>query len=168
MVINPTKSKYMVITTRQKHQLNSLSLSLSLDSLPIERVNKHKVLGVILDDHLGWQSHVDYICKKVSTNLFLLSKLRHFVDVDSCMIFFHAHILSYINYASTIWDCCSDASLKRVKSLYRRACKIIITDSSLSTDDKMKRLDILPLQKHLLFNKCVFMKKLKIIMYLNI
>ena len=160
MVLNPSKTKYMIITSRQKHQLRLLSLSLSLDTVPIQRVSEPKVLGVIIDEQLDWNSHTNKICQKLSSNLFLLSKLRHFVDTQTCKIFFNAHILSHINYASTLWDGCSEANFKRVNSLYRRASKLMITNKSLSTDEKMKMLDFLPLRKHLELNKCVLMKKI--------
>ena len=160
MVLNPSKTKYMLVTTRQKHQLRPLSLSLFLGSLPLQRVNNHKVLGVIIDDHLDWNSYTHKLCHKISSNLFLLSKLRHFVDIQTCKIFFNAHILSHINYASTLWDSCSDVNFKRVNSLYRRASKLIIPNKHLTTDDKMILLNLAPLRKHLQLNKCVFMKKI--------
>ena len=160
MVLNPLKTKYMVITTRQKHQLHPLSLSLSLGTMPVERVTEHKVLGVIIDEHIDWNAHLQKLCHKVSSSLFLLSKLRQYVDTQACRIFFHAHILSHINYGSTLWDNCSNVNLKRLNSLYRRASKIIITDKCLSTEEKMELLDIPPLKKQFKINKCVLMKKI--------
>ena len=44
------KTKSMIITKRQKHQLSDLSLSLSLDSQNIEKVTEHWLLGVIVDN----------------------------------------------------------------------------------------------------------------------
>ena len=160
MVLNPSKTKCMVITTRQKHQLHPLTLTLSLQNIPLEKVNLYKILGVSIDNHLDWHAHINMICQKISCNLFLLSKLRYLLDSQACKMFINAHILSHINYASTLWDSCAQVNLKRLNSLYRRASKLSITDNSLSTDEKMKILDILPLHTHLKFNKCVFMKKI--------
>ena len=50
MLINPVKTKPMIITTRQKHQLSDLSLRLSLDSQNIENVTEHRLLGLIVDN----------------------------------------------------------------------------------------------------------------------
>ena len=44
MLINPVKTKSMIITTRQKHQLSDLSLRLSLDGQNIENVTEHRLL----------------------------------------------------------------------------------------------------------------------------
>ena len=102
MVIPPHKTKCMVLTTRQKHQRRPLTLNLTLGKIPIQLVHEHRVLGVITDEKLKWQSHIDNICKHLSKNLFLLSQLRHCVGSNARKIFFQAYLLSHINYASTV------------------------------------------------------------------
>ena len=102
MVIHPHKTKCMVLTTKQRHQRRPLTLNLTLEKSPVQQVCEHRVLGVIIDEELKWQSHIDNICKHLSKNIFLLSQLRHYVDSDARKIFFQAHLLSHINYASTV------------------------------------------------------------------
>ena len=160
MVIHPHKTKCMVLTTRQKHQRRPLTLNLTLGKTPVQQVREHRVLGVIIDEELKWQSHIDNVCKHVSKNLFLLSQLRHYVDSDARKIFFQAHLLSHINYASTVWSGASEVHLKKLNSLHRRAAKLILPDQSLSTTEKLKKLNILPLDKQLKFNRCVTMFKI--------
>ena len=50
MLINPVKTKSMIITTRQKHQFSGLSLRLSLNGQNIEKVTEHRLLGLIVDN----------------------------------------------------------------------------------------------------------------------
>jgi len=159
MSIHPSKTKSMVIATRQKHQRQPLELKLSLNSDPIEQVKEHKLLGVTNDDQLKWQSHLENIGKKVSKNLYLLSKLKHFTDTKTLTMFHHAHIMPHINYASSLWDGCSDVHISKVNSLHRRSAKIILRNYSATTEQKLKTLNILPLEKQLLFNKYVTMFK---------
>ena len=59
MLLNPEKTKSMVVATRQKHQCSLLSLRLILHSAVIEQVSKHRHIGVILDDQLKWQAHIN-------------------------------------------------------------------------------------------------------------
>ena len=160
MVIHPHKTKCMVLTTRQKHQRRPLTLNLTLGKTPVQQVREHRVLGVIIDEELKWQSHIGNVCKHVSKNLFLLSQLRHYVDSDARKIFFQAHLLSHINYASTVRSGASEVHLKKLNSLHRRAAKLILPDQSLSTTEKLKKLNILPLDKQLKFNRCVTMFKI--------
>ena len=62
MLINPVKTKSMIITTRQKHQ----SLRLSLDRQNIENVTEHRLLGFIVDNKFRWQAQIEHICKSMS------------------------------------------------------------------------------------------------------
>ena len=52
MLLNPEKTKSMVVATRQKHQRSIPPLRLMLNSQVIEQVSEHRHLGVILDDQL--------------------------------------------------------------------------------------------------------------------
>ena len=65
MFINPVKTKSMVITTRQKHQLSDLSLRLSLHGQNIENVTEHRLLCLIVDNKFRWQAQIEHICKNI-------------------------------------------------------------------------------------------------------
>ena len=66
MFINSVKTKSVIITTRQKHQLSDLSLRLSLDGQNIENVTEHRLLGLIVDNKFRWQAQIEHICKSMS------------------------------------------------------------------------------------------------------
>ena len=63
MLINPVKTKLMVITTRQKHQLSDLSLKLSVDGQNTENVTEHRLLGLIVDNKFRWQAQIEIYAK---------------------------------------------------------------------------------------------------------
>ena len=53
--------------------------------------------------------------------------------------FFQAHIQSRIDYASTRWDSASESLLKPLKSLHRRAVKIILLKKTLASQTMTTR-----------------------------
>ena len=160
MVINPIKTKSLTVATRQKHQLSPLPLDLVLNGAKIYQVSEHRVLGITIDNKLRWNSHINNVCKTVSRRVFLLSKLRYIVDIDTRQLFFNAHIKPHIDYASVVWDGCSDVLKKRFNSLHRRTVKLILPDTTLTTDQKLKEMRIMSLQKQLEYNKGLFMYRL--------
>ena len=99
----------MVIASRQKHQLKPLTLGTNIT----EQVREHKVLGITIDEELKWQPHIDNIFKQVARNLFLLVQLRKYVDIDCRKLFFNAHLMAHINYASTEWSNASEVHFKK-------------------------------------------------------
>ena len=76
MLLNPEKTKSMVVATRQKHQRGIPPLRSMLNSQVTEQVSEHRHLGVILDDQLKWQAHINSITNAVAKNVYLLSRLR--------------------------------------------------------------------------------------------
>ena len=57
---------------------------------------------------MKWQPHLNNMCKIVSKNP--VSQLMYYVNVTARKLFYSAHILSDIIYASTMWDGCSEIS----------------------------------------------------------
>ena len=145
MVINPIKTKSMTIATRQKHQLSPLPLDLVLNGAKTDQVSEHRLLGITIDNKLRWDSHVNTVSKTISRRVFLLSKLRYIVDIETRKLFFNAHIKPHIDYASVVWDGCSDVFKRRLNSLHRRAVKVILPDTTLTTDQILKEMRIMSL-----------------------
>ena len=157
VVINPKKTHSVTIATRQKHRLLPLSLDLLLYGVKVEQVAEHRLLEIIIDYKLRWDTHTDTLCKTLSKRVFLLSRLKYIVDTDTLKLFFNAHIKSHIDYTSVVWGGCSDALKKRLNSLLRRSGKLILPDKNPTTDHKLNKIGTLNLHKQLDYNKGVFM-----------
>ena len=55
MSLNPSKTNYMILTTRQKRQiLSSPPVQLLVGNKQLHEVSEHKLLGVIIDNNLRW------------------------------------------------------------------------------------------------------------------
>ena len=98
---------------------------------------------------------------KKSTNqqklgIFLICKIK----LHARKTFFQAHIQSGIDYASTLWDSASDSLQKPLKSLHRRAIKIVLLKRTSLTDEDYKAAQILPLSSRLMSNKARFVHKI--------
>jgi hypothetical protein len=159
MILNPDKTKCMTITSRQKHQKAHLSLTLYVHSNTVKQVNSHRVLGVIIDDQFSWEAHINNVCKIVSRNLFLMGKLKHIVGTAALKMYFYSHCLSHMNYASTIFSGACDVHIKKLNSLHRRGAKMVVSSQYLTSDEKLKVANILPLQQQFHYNIAILMYK---------
>jgi len=54
VLVNPEKTKSMIVATSQKHQRGIPPLCLTLNSQVTEQVSEHRHHGVFLDDQLKW------------------------------------------------------------------------------------------------------------------
>ena len=97
--------------------------------------------------------------QKKSTNQQNLSIFLTFMPEKNT--FFQAHIQSGIDYASTLWDSASDSLQKNtLKSLHRRAIKIVLLKRTSLTDKDYKTAQILLLSSRLMSNKARFVHKI--------
>ena len=126
----------------------------------IDEVAADKVLGVFIDNNLSWTNHVNYLTKRNSQKLYQLLKIKHFINAHARKHFFHVHIQSIVDYASTLWDSASANILKPFSSIHRRALKLILLKFTTLTAHDYKSLDILQLKPKLEYNDGIVMHKI--------
>ena len=102
--------------------------------------------------------------KSVHFHLHVLDacKITAYYSLLWCDVYSLSLIISpHITYASTVWDGCSGILSNKLNYLHsRRAAKLMISDSSLTTSDtKLQVLGLVPLKEKLMFNKAVLVFK---------
>ncbi|MCG7879038.1 MAG: reverse transcriptase family protein [Candidatus Thiodiazotropha endolucinida] len=163
MIINTTKTKAMLITTHQKRAtLTTENLSLTLNSVDLNMISNDKILGVMIDNNLTWTHHIDKICKKMASNLWLLSRIKTFLSREHRIQFYKTYIQPHIDYCNIIWGGTSQMNLNRVFRLQKRACKIILDYNVENILESMKDLKILTIFDRLYLRKAKFMYKISI------
>ena len=95
MLINPTKTTCMFIGTAQRIATVTNELNINLENQFIKNVNTQKFLGIYIDNNLDWKQQVDHICKYINSRLFLLSKIKKYLDKKSRILFFNSILISY-------------------------------------------------------------------------
>ena len=63
------------------------------------------------------------------------------------------------NYVWNAWDGCACVHVKQLYSLHKRAIKFLMQSPNKNYNQKCCALKLLPLDKQLLLNKCVLMRK---------
>ena len=88
MLLNSAKTKVMLITTNQKRQrLTTDKLKLLYNNESLQMVCSDKILGVLVDNNLTWSEHIKQVTKKIASNIWLLSKIKHIVFNIISLIF---------------------------------------------------------------------------------
>ena len=89
MLLN-TEKKVMLKTTRQKRiKLDVTLLSLSYNEIELQLTTCAKILGVHIDENFKWDNHFKYICKKVSSYIWLLSKIKSYLSLEHRSVFYN-------------------------------------------------------------------------------
>ena len=75
--INVKKTKLMIFRSRQKTV--PITRQIVLDNNALEQVDNTKFLGVYIDQHLEWKTHVNFIAAKISKSVGLLYKAKYYL-----------------------------------------------------------------------------------------
>jgi len=79
MILNPIKTTCMVIGSSRKSKQNC-NIALSISGIKMCNVQTQKLLGLYIDNTLSWKPHIDSVCAKVSSRIFLLKFFLLYID----------------------------------------------------------------------------------------
>lgn len=159
MVINMDKTKAMLVTTRQKRSRIDEELKISLNEMPLSLVSNDKVLGIQVDNNLTWSEHISKVSKKMSTNVWLLSKIKSYLSVEHRLLFYKSYIQPHLDYANIVWGNTTKTNLLQIERLQRRACRVILNYNLENVHQAMNDLKIMTFQERVFIRKAKFMFK---------
>ena len=158
MLLNTGKTKVMLITTRQRRiRLDASLHSLSYNEIYLQLTTGDKILGVYIEENFQWNNHFQHV--KVSSYIWLLSKIKSYLSLELRSIFYSAYIQPQFNYCNIIWGNSSNYNVSKITKLQRRACKVILENQYENLESAMKKLNMLSFDQNVFVNKAKTMYK---------
>ena len=111
----------------------------------IEQVSSIKFLGLIVDNRLSWSSHIKTLTSTIAKATYQLARIKNFINADCRKTFYYAYIHSRLEYGLMLYGGAAANQLKPLKSLQKRATRLIAMTSLPCSGDVFKSLGILPL-----------------------
>ena len=125
--LNIAKTEFMVISTRQTFRAENCSeINIQLDGHPIFRVEHAKSLGLIIDDRLSWSNHVKKLCRKISSAIGALRRIRSLISQSTAVQIYNALIQPHFDYCAPVWDGLSSYLCEKLHKLQNRAARVIL------------------------------------------
>ena len=122
MKLNIAKSSLMWFKSKRGVSAHP---SVFIDGHQLQEVEKQKYLGVVFDNKLQWGPQVDYICKKASYFLYLLSIHHRSLTYDILKMLTESLILSRFDYALPVWGPPLQVSqVSRLQNIQNRAIRV--------------------------------------------
>ena len=91
----------------------------------LERVNTYKILGVITENNLKWNCHVDYVIKTACKKLYSLRVLRR----AGVWRIYLSTIRPVLEYAEPVWQDISAYLSGAIERVQKRALNIIYPEA---------------------------------------
>lgn len=160
MFINTKKTKCLVTGTSKKLSTQSFQPNLVINSEKIQNSSCEKLLGVKIDSTLSWTNQIDQICASISSRIYLLSKLKKFLDINARKAYYNGYILPLIDYCCIVWGDCKNEGIVRILKLQKRAARLILDADPLSPSAPLfKKLGWMTVENRIKYHKYLLLFK---------
>lgn len=147
----------MIIRSVRK-VLNRNVIFKCLDSTEIERVEKIKYLGIIIDDRLRFEEHCDYMLKKIGEKISFLNRIGKDISGYTRCIVYKSIIAPHFEYCATLLISMGETQLTKLQVLQNRIMRVI------SHCDRYTRVDLMlqfmSVRQRVYYNACIFISKI--------
>ena len=126
MELNERKSNY-IIFTRSKSEF---STRLTLKEITLDRLSVTKLLGVWLQEDMGWETNVKQICKKAYSRIPILGKLKYAgIQNEDLVTIYKLFIRSVTEYCSVVFHTSlTQDQRRRLETIQSTSLKLILAD----------------------------------------
>ena len=131
MKLNTVKSKYMTVNFTHNYQFNT---RLKLEDKLLEQVQETKLLGVIVNEKLSWQSNTSFIVKKAYKRMTILHKLFEFtVPKEELVDIYILYIRSVVESSAVVWhSSLTQGQELEIERVQKVALRIILKEEYVS------------------------------------
>jgi hypothetical protein len=119
---SPPKTKELLISRTRGVEVHP---QLFLDQVPIQQVNEHKHLGLIISKDLSWKYHIEEIVDKANRRLGVLRHLKYKLNRLSLERIYMGLIRPLLEYGDIVWDSPAEY-LDTLESVQLNAARIVV------------------------------------------
>ena len=150
---------YITPSSHQKFTTN-VKDTIKLQDQLIQFTTCEKLLGINVDNNLTWKTQVEQTIKKCNSLLYLLLRIKCYLNIHVRKLFFNSYILPHLDYCCTVWGNCSQHLLQEMMKFQKRAAQVILDKDYDTPSTKLFRLlGWMKFVERLKFNKALLVYK---------
>jgi hypothetical protein len=150
----------MTVGTKQKLAFQNEERFLTINSEQLQHSTCEKLLGIKIDSNLNWKNQIDQICSKISSKIYLLSKIKKYLNLESRQLFYLGYILPLIDYCCVVWGNCSNEGLNRILKLQKRTARLILDQDPIAPSEPLfKQLGWMSIEQRIKYHKYLLVSK---------
>ena len=152
-------SKFQLMYVSRSNEFNDNAIVVEDTKLqPLKSIN---ILGMELDQHLKFITHVDEICHQTGKQINALKRIKHHLENDSKLTIYNSYMNCNFNYCSVIWMFANKSTLDKIERTNKRALRFVTNKSHLSYNEICKKEKQLSIYKKCIKNMAIQMYKVK-------
>ena len=113
----------MIFRPKQKKPLASSPMK--IDNTVSEEVEHITFLGVNIDQHIAWKTHINFVCTKISKTIGMLYKAWFYVTRKSLLSLYLSLVYPYLTYHNVVRSSTYPTNINRIYLLQKRIVRTI-------------------------------------------
>ena len=101
-----------------------------------------KDIGIHVDEHLSFDTHINYIANKANRVLAITRKSFEFMDIQTFKYLYKGLVRPQLEYATSVWHPHLIRQMETIEDVQIRATKMVPGLSNLTYPERLKKLDI--------------------------
>ena len=89
------------------------------------KVDKVKFLGVIIDDKLNWEAHIEHLKAKLNLSIIMIKRIKKFIPKPEFKKIYDALFKSHLSYCISSWGGVSDYKLQSIFAIQKRCVRLL-------------------------------------------
>ena len=123
LALNIEKTNFVVFHSPAKKLTEPIILKFGRKK--ITHANHVKFFDVLLDETLGWRSHLIELSRKLARSVGIFYKLRHYVLLDTLISIYYALFYPFLTYGIVVWGGTYENFLKPILTAQKKVIRAI-------------------------------------------
>jgi len=163
LFFNFEKTYFLLLLTSNT---NVTKLHLTYDNTQISNIEHSKFLGLIINNRLTWQNHIDLMTPKLNTAIYVIRSLKPLLNIETLKKAYFSLVHSILSYGIIFWGISNYSKI--IFKIQKRMIRIIMNvESRTSCQNLFKQLNILPLKSQYIFSLMMFVARNRELFVIN-
>lgn len=168
LIPNASKTKYILFHNKLRHEpFTERALNIHLDNKIIERVDNLKILGLIVDEALRFDKHIEHIRSLISPFIYAIRRVRYVIDQKTAMQLYYAYVHSRMVYMINFWSAANKQLIESVDVLQRNFLRIVFDKGRFCSREELYSEQLIPMSLTCKLAQAVMVFKIKHNMIVN-
>ena len=119
------------------------------------------ILGIELDRHLKFSSHINKICCQTGKQINALKRIKHHLEKDSKLTIYNSYINCNFNFCSIVWMFTNKSHMEKLERTNKRALRFVTNKGHLSYDELCRQEKQLTVYRRCIKNMAIQVYKIK-------
>ena len=143
LTINIDKTYFVLFHTVNKLVPDGFT-EIATTHMTIKQATEMKYLGLVLDDILNYNEHIQSICNSLLKYFGIFNHIKHKVNKTTARQLYFAFVFSRIKYDIEIYGNCSERNVNKIQTMQNKLLKLLLQlDILTATNILHKNLNIL-------------------------